>query len=62
MRIALGVLMNQPWWVLAALGAALFSLTLSVIALPEARIGIAVNLLILTALMLGQRFGLLNAQ
>jgi hypothetical protein len=50
-----------PWWLLAAIGVSLFSLTLCIIALPETRVGIAVNLLLLAALLLGQRFRLFTA-
>jgi hypothetical protein len=58
---AAAALMNQPWWTLAALGVALFSLMLSIVALPDSRIGVAVNLVILAALMVGQRAGLFTA-
>jgi hypothetical protein len=58
---ATGAFMNQSWWTLAALGVALFSLMLSIVGLPDSRIGVAVNLVILAALMVGQRAGLFTA-
>lgn len=56
-----GAAMNRPWWLLAAFGLALFSLLLCVVALPDSRIGIAVNLLILALLLAGQRAELFTA-
>jgi hypothetical protein len=41
---------NQEWWVKAVTVAALGSLALSVMAIPEARIGILLNALILAAI------------
>jgi hypothetical protein len=55
---AAAAVMNLPWWTLAAMGVALFSLLLCIVALPDARIGVGVNLAILTALLGGERFGL----
>lgn len=40
---------NQEWWVKALLVAAVGSLVLGVMALPEARIGVAIDVLILAA-------------
>jgi hypothetical protein len=51
---ALGALMNQPWWITGAFGTMLFSLMLCIVALPETRIGIGVNLLLLGLLLVGQ--------
>lgn len=53
---SVAALMNLQWWMLAALGVTLFSLMLCIVALPETRIGVAVNLLILGALLVGERF------
>lgn len=50
-----GALMDRPWWLLAAFGVSLFSLLLCVVALPDSRIGIAVNLLIIALLLGGQK-------
>jgi hypothetical protein len=55
--IAASALMQRTWWVPAATAVAVASLLLSVLGLPDARIGIAVNLALLTALLLGGRLG-----
>jgi hypothetical protein len=60
MVAAAGAFTNQSWWLLTTLGVALFSLTLCITALPETRIGIAVNLLLMAALLLGQWAELLS--
>jgi hypothetical protein len=52
---AVGALTIRSWWVNAAVTAAIGSILLSVLAWPEARIGVALNLLILGALILGVR-------
>jgi hypothetical protein len=59
--VAGGAIVQSPWWVPAAAGAAVVSLALSVLELPYARIGVAVNLLILLALLLAPRGGGLAA-
>ena len=41
---------DRPWWLAAAIVASLVSLAISIVALPDSRIGVAVNLLILAAL------------
>lgn len=48
---------DRSWWMAAAAGAAVVSLGLSVLGLPAAKIGIAVNLLILAALLAAPRLG-----
>ena len=48
---------GRPWWMAAATAAAVVSLGLSVLGLPAARIGIAVNLVILAALLAAPRLG-----
>ena len=58
---AVAALTNEGWWILAAFGVTLFSLLLCIIALPETRIGIAVNVLLLAMLLAGQRAELLTA-
>jgi hypothetical protein len=57
---ALATLAGRGWWWPAALCAALGSLLLSALEWPEARIGVAVNLAILAALLAGQRLGWLG--
>jgi hypothetical protein len=52
--VASAALLNQPWWILGAFGTALFSLMLCIVALPETRIGIGVNFLLLGLLLVGQ--------
>jgi hypothetical protein len=44
---------NQPWWLAAAIVVSVISLALSIVALPDSRIGVGVNLLILAALGIG---------
>jgi hypothetical protein len=50
---------NQEWWVKATLLAAAFSLVMSLMALPEARIGVLINGLIIAAVV-ASRSGLLR--
>ena len=52
-----GALTHGSWWIPWAAGAALGSLILSAVEWPDARIGVAVNALILAALFAGTRFG-----
>lgn len=52
---AAGAALDSPWWGTLALGAALGSLMLCAIGWPDARVGVPVNLLIVTALVLGRR-------
>ena len=54
MLAAVGALTNQAWWILGAFGTALFSLMLCIVALPETRVGIGVNLVLLALLLVGQ--------
>ena len=51
---------NQDWWVRATLVAAAFSLVMSILGLPEAKIGVALNALIIGAIV-ALRAGLLRA-
>jgi hypothetical protein len=55
--IATSALTQRTWWAPAATAVAISSLLLSVLGLPDSRIGIAVNLAILAALPLGFRLG-----
>jgi len=56
---SIGAFTNRPWWVSMALGTAIVSLALSLIALPESRIGVPINLLIVVALLAWQGSGTL---
>ena len=49
-------LANRPWWSAAATAAALASLVICLVQLPEARIGAVVDLLLLAALVVGRHF------
>jgi hypothetical protein len=52
---------NSAQWPTLALGVTLFSLGLSVLGWPQARIGLVLNLLLLAYLLLGGRLGWLGA-
>lgn len=54
---AAGALMSRSWWVPTAIGVAVASLVLSLVAWPDSRIGVPVNLVIMAALVLGRRYG-----
>lgn len=54
---AIAAATDRTWWMAAATTAAAVSLRLSVLGLPAARFGIAMNLLILAALLAGARLG-----
>jgi hypothetical protein len=58
---ATGAVAHRAWWMPLALGTTLLSLALSVLELPYARIGVAVNLAILAVLTLGPRLDWLDA-
>jgi hypothetical protein len=53
--VALGAAIQAPWWPRAALFVALASLAMCILGWPEARIGVALNIAILTiaAIILG---------
>ncbi|HEY7493034.1 MAG TPA: ABC transporter permease [Candidatus Tectomicrobia bacterium] len=53
----IGSITLQAWWRHLALLAAAFSLVLSILGWPEARIGIVVNLAIVGFMLLAPRFG-----
>lgn len=50
-------LTGQAWWITYATWTAVFSLLLSILGWPDARIGVVVDLMILALLVLGPRFG-----
>jgi hypothetical protein len=54
---AAGTMLDAPWWRMLVLVAAMASLTLSIAALPEAKVGVAINVAILTVLITGARMG-----
>jgi hypothetical protein len=57
--LAGAALTQQPLWMPVAITVALVSLSLSMFAWPESKLGVAVNLLIIAILLLGPRFGLI---
>lgn len=52
-----GGVLSRSWWMALASGTALSSLALSMISLPEARIGILANVFVLGVLALGPSLG-----
>lgn len=54
---ALGALRHNSWWPGLALSVAVTSLVLSIFGLPEARVGIAINVFIIAGLLLAQLSG-----
>jgi hypothetical protein len=54
---ALAAVLARPWWLPLAAAAAGLSLVVTLLAAPESRVGIVVNLVIIAALVLGQRTG-----
>ena len=54
LAVAGAALVSWPGWVLAGIGVSLFSLLLCVVAMPDAWIGAAINLLLVLALLVGQ--------
>ena len=57
---AVGTFTGRSWWMVALVGVAIASIVLSVLEWPLARVGVAVNLGILAALLAGQRLGWLQ--
>jgi hypothetical protein len=56
----ISLITRQPWWHQLALATAASSLVLTIIGWPDSRIGILVNLIIIAALILAPRAGLLG--
>jgi hypothetical protein len=54
---AIGAVTVSGWWVPMAIGIAVASLLLSSAELPDARIGVVINLAIVGALVAGRQFG-----
>lgn len=50
-------LANAPWWSTAVMGLAGSSLTLCILQLPQTKVGIVLNAVIIAALVGGQRAG-----
>ncbi len=57
---AIAAALGRPWWLPLAACAAGLSLVISVLAAPESRIGILLNLAIIAALLFGSRTGRLS--
>ena len=57
----LACLTGQAWWLTYSTWVAVFSLVLSVLGWPEARIGVVVDFLILVLLIVGSRVGWVSA-
>jgi hypothetical protein len=55
--VAAGAITRAEWWVPMALTTAIASAVLSVVWWPEARVGVAVNAVLITALLVGRQFG-----
>lgn len=55
--LSVGVYLRSPWVVNGVMGAAALSFVLSILAWPEARVGILANLLVLGLLFLALRWG-----
>lgn len=54
---AVGVVRHSPWWPAVTLVAAGGSLALSILGLPNSRLGIPINIVIISALILAQLSG-----
>ena len=50
--------LDKPWWPAAALGVALSSMALTLLELPQAKIGLFVNLALIATLLFARRMGL----
>jgi hypothetical protein len=53
---AIAAVADRGWWLPVAVGVSIASFVLSVIAWPDSRIGVALNLVILIMLVTGDRF------
>ena len=54
---AIGALTGSSWWVPMALGVAVVSLLLALAELPNARVGVVIDVAIIAALVAGRQFG-----
>jgi hypothetical protein len=50
--------LDKPWWPAAALGVTLSSMALTLLELPQAKIGLFVNLALIATLLFARRMGL----
>ena len=57
MLSAAGAVVGAAWWAALAFGGAATSVVLTAVELPQARPGLAIDFVILTALVAGGRFG-----
>lgn len=55
--VAISTIIGVAWWPQLALFVAILSLLLSAAELPEARLGVAINIAVIAALMVGRRLG-----
>lgn len=55
--VAAGAITRAEWWVPMAFTTAIASVVLSVVWWPESRMGVAVNAVLITALLVGRQFG-----
>lgn len=56
---AAGAAGGRAWWVPVALATAMYSLAMSLIDWPDARVGVFVNLALLGALLAGRHYGMI---
>jgi hypothetical protein len=49
---------GRPWWVPLTLAVTFYSLSMSLIDWPDARVGVFVNLALLAALVVGRHYGM----
>lgn len=55
--VALEAVLRARWWPQSAVAVALFSVALCIVGWPEARIGVAINIAIVLAIVIGQLGG-----
>jgi hypothetical protein len=54
--VAAGAVLQTEWWMTAALSVSVASLALTILELPAARIGLALNVALIATLLLVQRY------
>jgi hypothetical protein len=55
--IAIVGFLDLPWWLEGAYGAVLLSTTMCLLGMPQARIGLVINVLLICVLLVGEAFG-----